>query len=195
MPSGRFYALCLASYAAGALVTAYYLVRWRTGADLRAQGSGTLGARNAALVLGKAGAVVVALVDLAKGVGVVLSARALGLEPAHGALAAACATCGHVWPPQLGFRGGKGASLAGGALIALDPAVAGLSLVVLALASALLGDTKRGGLVGFAAYPCIAFAWRGPGAAAWGQALLSGLVLVAHRKDLVPEHRGGGTTT
>ncbi|MCC6406522.1 MAG: glycerol-3-phosphate acyltransferase [Planctomycetes bacterium] len=193
MPSGRFVVLCLASYAAGALVTAYYLVRWRTGADLRAHGSGTLGARNAATVLGKSGGVAVALIDLAKGVATVLAARALGLEPAHGALAAACATCGHVWPPQLGFRGGKGAAIAGGALIALDPAVAGFALGVLALASAVLRDSKRGGLVGFAAYPCIAFAWRGPGVESWAQALLSGLVLFAHRNDVARERGVGGT--
>ncbi|MCE9593361.1 MAG: glycerol-3-phosphate acyltransferase [Planctomycetes bacterium] len=184
MPPGRLYALLLASYLLGALVTAYYVVRVRAGVDLRSQGSGTLGARNVGRVLGKGAAVAVALVDLAKGAGVVLIARSLELTPIHGALAACAAVCGHVWPPQLRFRGGKGAAIAGGALIALDPPVAGAALIVLALVSLLLRDTQRGGLAGFAAYPFLSFAWRGPSAGAWGACLLSALVLVAHRRDL-----------
>lgn len=184
MPPGRFFALCGASYVAGALVTAYYVVRATRGVDLRALGSGTLGARNAASVLGRSGGVLVALVDLAKGVLVVLAARALALSPELASAAAACAVAGHVWPPQLGFKGGKGAAIAGGALIAIDPLVALCALACLVAAVGVLRDTRVGGLVGFAAYPLIALAIRGASVATAGSALLVGLVLFAHRRDL-----------
>lgn len=184
MLPGRFFALCLAGYVAGAIVTAYYLVRACGGGDLRQRGSGTLGARNASRVLGRGGALGVALVDLGKGAAVVLAARALELTPVHACLAAACTVCGHVWPPQLGWRGGKGAAIAGGALIALDPAVAAAAIAVLVLASLAARGSSVGGLAGFAAYPLIAWGWRGASATSLGQALLAALVLVAHRRDL-----------
>ncbi|MCK6448809.1 MAG: glycerol-3-phosphate acyltransferase [Planctomycetes bacterium] len=184
MPPGRFFALCGASYVAGALVTAYYVVRAARGVDLRGLGSGTLGARNAASVLGRTGGALIALVDLAKGAAVVWIARALALPPLLACVAAACAVAGHVWPPQLGFKGGKGAAIAGGALIVLDPLVAICALVLLAAAAGLSRDTRLGGLAGFAAYPWIALAVRGASAAVLGSACLVALVLFAHRRDL-----------
>ena len=36
----------LAPYAVGCVATGYYLVRWRTGEDIRESGSGSTGARN-----------------------------------------------------------------------------------------------------------------------------------------------------
>jgi glycerol-3-phosphate acyltransferase PlsY len=184
MLSGRFLALCLVSYVAGALVTAYYAARLRSGVDLRVAGSGTLGARNASRVLGLRSAIAIACIDLAKGAASVLAARALALEPELGGVAALCAVCGHVWPPQLGWRGGKGAAIAGGALIALDTPSASAAIGVLLLASLALRDTKRGGLIGFAAFPWIALGARGCDAR-WGiETALIAVVLLAHRSDV-----------
>ncbi len=92
---------------------------WIAGAgDVRAIGSGSIGATNV-LRTGKlwaAGATL--LFDAAKGAAAVLLARAyLGQDAA---LAAALgAVLGHLFPVWLKFKGGKGIATAGGVLLAL----------------------------------------------------------------------------
>jgi len=42
----------VSAYLLGCCTTGYYLVRWRTGQDIRQLGSGSVGARNVSRVLG-----------------------------------------------------------------------------------------------------------------------------------------------
>jgi len=86
--------------------------------DLRAIGSGNIGATNV-LRTGNRGAAAATLVlDAAKGVVPVLVARvAFGEEAAQ--LAGLCAFLGHLYPVWLGFRGGKGVATFLGILLAL----------------------------------------------------------------------------
>lgn len=63
MNSTQLLALLLC-YAIGCVVTAWYVVKWRTGADLRTLHSGTTGARNAGRVLGRWGFAIIALLEL-----------------------------------------------------------------------------------------------------------------------------------
>jgi len=107
------------------------LVGFLRGVDLRAAGSGNIGATNAVRVLGAKWGIVVFLLDLLKAylpVRLAMSGWALGglPEPA-GALAVvgAMATLGHIFPVYLRFRGGKGVACALGVFTALMP-VAGL---------------------------------------------------------------------
>ena len=55
MLDGRALLLVLASYLLGCFVTGYYLVRWRTGEDVRRTGSGSAGASNVSRILGAGG--------------------------------------------------------------------------------------------------------------------------------------------
>jgi hypothetical protein len=112
------FALC--AYAAGCFSPGYYLFRWRRGGDIRARHSGSTGARNAGRELGRAGFAAVFLCDALKGAGVIGIARAFGLPPAWIPALAPCVVAGHIWPAQLGFRGGKGLVTALGAMIGLD---------------------------------------------------------------------------
>ena len=57
----------LGAYALGCFATGYYLVRSRTGRDLREIESGSVGARNVGRILGKAGYILTMLCDMAKG--------------------------------------------------------------------------------------------------------------------------------
>jgi hypothetical protein len=98
----------IAGYTLGCLNTGYYLVRVRTGRDLRAEGSGTAGATNAGRFLGRAGFGLALLGDLVKGSLAVGAALALGAGEAGAAAAAVGVVTGHIYPVQLGFRGGKG---------------------------------------------------------------------------------------
>jgi glycerol-3-phosphate acyltransferase PlsY len=134
------------SYLLGCFNTGYYLVRWRTGEDVRKHGSGNAGATNAWRVLG-AWAFAVALIgDAGKGALAVFLARWLtGGEPWAMALAIPFVVAGHIWPAQLRFRGGEGMATSFGAILALDPLVMGIICLV---ALVLILVTRNRALVG-----------------------------------------------
>ena len=75
--------------------------------DLRAIGSGNIGATNVLRTGNKAAAAATLLLDGGKGAVAVLVARALAGEPAA-MVAGFAAFLGHLFPVWLGFRGGKG---------------------------------------------------------------------------------------
>jgi len=87
--------------------------------DIRAIGSGNIGATNV-LRTGRRGlAAATLLLDAAKAAAaVLLTATVWG--PIWMPLAACCAVVGHCYTPWLGFKGGKGVASGLGALIALD---------------------------------------------------------------------------
>jgi acyl phosphate:glycerol-3-phosphate acyltransferase len=87
--------------------------------DLRAIGSGNIGATNVLRTGNKGAAAATLLLDAAKGGVAVLIARWLVAEDAA-QLAGLCAFLGHLWPVWLGFRGGKGVATFIGTLLALS---------------------------------------------------------------------------
>ena len=68
-------ALVIAAYLFGGFSSGYWLVRWRTGRDVRTHGSGGTGATNVGRILGRGGFMVVFLADMAKGAATVGLAR------------------------------------------------------------------------------------------------------------------------
>ena len=85
--------------------------------DVRAIGSGNIGATNVLRTGNKAAALATLLLDGGKGAMAVLLARALAGEDA-GQIAGAAAFLGHCFPVWLGFRGGKGVATFLGILLA-----------------------------------------------------------------------------
>ncbi len=125
---------CVAgSYLLGAVPFGVLLAR-AGGVDLRAVGSGNIGATNVARALGPGRGVVVFLLDAAKGAAPTLLARLFlaewcGVEPLLlAALCAVAAVLGHVFPVYLRFRGGKGVATGAGATVALAPAPAAIAV-------------------------------------------------------------------
>jgi acyl phosphate:glycerol-3-phosphate acyltransferase len=182
--NGAGAAAVVLAYAIGCVATGYYLVRWRTGWDVRAHGTGSSGATNAARVLGKPAFALVFAVDLAKGALAVALARWLSDDAAVTSLAAVAVTAGHVWPAQLGFRGGKGIATAWGAAWVYAPVVA--LLAAAAAGVAFLAGTRfvLSGLIAVAAAPLIAAALGVSGPVLAGIAAQAVLVLVAHRDNI-----------
>ena len=68
-----------AAYLLGGVSPGYWLVRLRTGEDVRTQGSGATGATNSARLLGRGGFALVLALDAVKGAIAVLSARLAGM--------------------------------------------------------------------------------------------------------------------
>jgi glycerol-3-phosphate acyltransferase PlsY len=110
----------LAGYAIGCACSGYYLVRLVSGEDIRRVGSGTAGATNVGRRLGPIGFAATFLLDCVKGVAVGWGTAHYGLGAAETSTAILAVVSGHVWPVQLGFRGGKGIATSLGAFAAYD---------------------------------------------------------------------------
>ena len=166
MPSELSLALAtVLAYLLGSIPFGVLLAR-RRGVDVREAGSGNIGATNVARTVGKRlGAVVLAL-DAAKGaapLGLFLYADlgiggpswtpiALGLAP----------IIGHCFSPWLGFAGGKGVATSLGVVLIVEPAVAGVAIVVFAAVYGIFRVASVASLTGAALIPPL-FWFFGPG--------------------------------
>ncbi len=113
--------LPVAAYLVGSFPTAYLLTRVQLGLDVRRLGSGNPGATNVLRVLGRWQGAVVLAVDAGKGMLAVAAGWLLGASPALLGAVALAAVLGHVFPPWLGFRGGKGVATGLGVFAPLAP--------------------------------------------------------------------------
>lgn len=177
----------LLAYLLGCFSTGYYLVRLRTGQDLRTMGSGATGGRNVARVLGTPGFLITGAGDLAKAVVAVAVPIWFGLGPVTIGAAIVAVTAGHIWPVQLGFRGGRGVA----PLVGSTALVAPLALAIGVLLGAVLVLVSRrlnlGGLAGVALTPFAALALGAPIPIAAGILGSVVLVVVAHRSNIRAE--------
>jgi len=177
----------LGAYLLGCFAIGYYLVRARTGKDIREIGSGSTGARNVGRVLGKPGFVLTAFGDFGKGALAVWSAREWTNNNHLAALAMLGVVAGHLWPAQLRFRGGKGAATSLGALLVFDYRIA-LTFAVLFLAGfAVMRKTVFPGMFAFACLPLASLWFNRDGLTATLVAVLSAIILLAHRRNLAEE--------
>lgn len=122
--------LLIGSYLLGSISWSYLIVRRLHGIDVRQVGSGNAGATNVLRISGTLPALVALVLDAAKGAVAVLAAQKLGAPgPVIGG-AALGSVVGHLFPLYHGFRGGKGVATATGALVALAPRPAALTVLV-----------------------------------------------------------------
>lgn len=132
LPALTWGLLCAAAFLSGSVPFGIIVARMK-GVDLRAIGSGNIGATNVGRALGRRWGVLVYVLDAGKGALPVLvageMARALGAPAAELAptvlwwwlAVAVCAVLGHMFTPLAGFRGGKGVATGSGALMAIYP--------------------------------------------------------------------------
>jgi glycerol-3-phosphate acyltransferase PlsY len=177
--------LAAASYVAGCFSTGYYLVRKRTGQDIRELGSGSTGARNAGRVLGRRGFWLTMAGDMAKGGLVVWLARALTGNDRVALLALLAVTAGHVWPAQLGFRGGKGVSTSLMGVLIYDWRLALIYCLFFAAAISVARRPVAVSLAGFALLPAASFWLGGDLPQTWEISVLAGMVILAHHRNVV----------
>ncbi|WP_033193268.1 glycerol-3-phosphate 1-O-acyltransferase PlsY [Citromicrobium sp. JLT1363] len=181
----------LIGYLLGSIPFGYLLTRAAGLGDVRAQGSGNIGATNVLRTGSKKLAAATLLLDLVKGLAPVLIARALFDQPdtmpaaALGPVPAAAlfAVIGHCFPVWLKFKGGKGVATNAGVCFGLAWPL-GLTYAIVWLG--VLGGVRISSLAGMAAVVCAAIA------AAVLQyealvpvlALIAALVLWLHRANI-----------
>ena len=153
MSSWTLLVLLVAGYLLGGFSAGFWLVRWRTGGDVRSQGSGSTGATNVGRVLGSGGFAAALLLDAAKGALVAGCARWLDVSAAWAFGVGLAVIVGHVWPIQLGFRGGKGVAPMLGAWLVLAPLALAPCLLAAVVALAGLRRWVIAGLCGLAVLP------------------------------------------
>ena len=142
--------LALGAYFLGSIPTAYILVRWVKGQDIRDGGSHNVGALNTYRQAGIPAGIAVLLVDMAKGVLAVVVPRLVGAEDWVLFLTTHLVVAGHNWPVFLNFRGGKGAAAIFGISMVIVPWLTAITAGPSILVMLLLRNVVLGAALGFA---------------------------------------------
>lgn len=113
-------------YVIASVPTAYLIVRWADGTDIRRMGSGNVGAMNSFEITGRRKlAIVVAVLDALKGLLAVQAAYVIGGKSVLvSAVAFLCIIVGHDFSVWIRFRGGRGLAPATGAIALIVPLAA-----------------------------------------------------------------------
>ncbi len=118
--------LSIVAYLFGAVPFGLLVAKSR-GVDIRAHGSGNIGATNVFRVIGKGWGIFTFTLDALKGfVPAFVFPRIAGLEAEWGVLFGMVAILGHSFPVYLRFKGGKGVATSAGMLLGVAPAAVGI---------------------------------------------------------------------
>ncbi len=147
----------LLGYFLGSLPIAFWFGALR-GRNLLKEGSGNPGALNAYRVLGPIPGLMVLFLDVFKGVLAVASGEGLAGNPLGGLVGGVGAVWGHAFSPWLLLQGGKALAPGIGVLLAVDPKLLLLALLLFALLYALSRRPYRAALATALALPLLAAA-------------------------------------
>jgi glycerol-3-phosphate acyltransferase PlsY len=157
----------LMAYLIGSIPSAIWVGRKFYGIDVREHGSGNAGATNVFRVLGKGPGTVVLLMDIIKGFLSVMLAYQMGYYFAEQGTQSSQMTgffpvafgvlsvVGHMLPIFAKFKGGKGVATLFGVIIALNPRVAGLALLVFVVVNIVTGYVSVGSLMAGLSIPVL----------------------------------------
>lgn len=129
----KYAAVILLGYLLGSSSMTWYLSKLKK-VNMRAGGSGNLGASNAVALMGWKAGILVGVHDIGKSILAVLLAQMLFPELVYaGAVAGVASVLGHIFPFYLKFKGGKGFASYLGMTIALNWKLAIVILLVVVL--------------------------------------------------------------
>jgi glycerol-3-phosphate acyltransferase PlsY len=178
------------AYLLGCIATAYYIVRLRTHQDIRQLGSGNVGGRNAGRVLGRSAFAIVAVGDALKGLIAALFARYLGVGEWAIMFVILAVLAGHIWPAQLGFKGGKGAATLIGALAGYNVMIALLVVGIFVVLFVILRSFTLAGLLALVLAPFALLLLGRPQMDSVVVAVPVLLVIFAHRENVRTKLQG-----
>lgn len=172
----------LGAYLIGSIPFGLLLTKAAGLGDVRAQGSGNIGATNVLRAGGKKLGAATLLLDLLKGLAAVLIARFAFGEVAV-PYAAVAAVLGHCFPLWLGFRGGKGVATNAGVAFGLAWP---LGLVYALVWLSMLAITRISSLAGMTAViaATVAAALLGYGDYIIALAVIAAIIIWLHRANI-----------
>ncbi len=183
--------LPLGAYALGSIPFGLLIARGFGHADIRAQGSGNIGATNVRRTAGNLPALLTLAGDALKGALPVWLAESLfpagpsGWIDFYLSLVAFCAFNGHLYPLYLrGGFGGKGVATAGGGLLAISPVALAVSLLVFVMSACWFNRSSAASLLTTGLLPLIV--WKSTESVVFvGWALLTfSLIAWRHRENI-----------
>lgn len=184
--------LLLAAYFIGGIPFGYLLVRWRTGEDVRAKGSGNIGATNVLRSSGRMLGIATLLLDIAKGwVAVWLMARFGSSEALWTSLAGIVVILGHAFPAVLKFQGGKAVASFVGAFLYLAPLPLLAITIVFVLVVAATRFISLGSIVGAGLFPLAVWMIDHPETPVVAVAAAGGLFIIWRHKGNIDRLRAG----
>ena len=181
--------LLVVAYLLGSLPFGLWLAR-SEGVDLRASGSGNIGATNVLRTTGSLLAAVVLALDSSKGAVAVWLAQLLSGEIEVMVVCAVAVVAGHMWPLWAEFRGGKGVATAAGAWMLLAPVAVVWSVVVFVSIVATTRYVSAGSIAAAAMVPVVTALLDGQASTSIGAVVLAALIVWRHRANLSRLMRG-----
>lgn len=180
------------AYFIGGIPFGYLLVKWRTGEDVRAKGSGNIGATNVLRSTGRALGVATLALDILKGwVAVWLMAKFGSAEPLWTALAGIFVILGHAFPAVLKFQGGKAVASFVGAFAYLAPLPLLAITIVFVLVVAATRFISLGSIVGAGLFPLAVWMIDHPETPVVVAALLGGVFIIWRHSANIERLRAG----
>ena len=176
--------LLIAAYLVGNLLTATVVGKLFYKQDIRVEGSGNPGARNAGRVLGKTAFTVVFLGDAFKCAIVVLTAKWMGMDEWLQLVCILVVMAGHIYPIVHKFRGGQGVSSFIGGMLAFNPLVVACFVVVFLVFYPFLRSFTLVGISAMALSPLFLFGMTREWPQTVAAIFVVALLLFVHRKDL-----------
>jgi glycerol-3-phosphate acyltransferase PlsY len=186
-----FLAVVLA-YLLGGIPFGYVLVRLTTGKDVRAGGSGNIGATNVLRTTGRAVAVATLLLDIGKGAAAVWIASILtSASPLWMSAAAVAVMAGHAYPLFLGFKGGKAVASFIGAFLVLTPLPLLAVLIVFVTVVAATRHISAGSILAAGTFPFGVWIILHPPLPVFVASLIAGVFIVVRHKSNIDRLRAG----
>lgn len=184
--------ILISAYLIGSIPFGYVIVRFKTGRDVRAMGSGNIGATNVLRTTGRLLGVVTLLLDIGKGFLAVWMAGRLSGGSADWMSAAALAVmAGHAFPVFLKFRGGKAVASFVGAFLCLAPGPLAAVLVVFVAVVAATRYISLGSIVGAAVLPLAVWLISHPSAPVVLASAAAGAFIIWRHKENIARLRAG----
>jgi glycerol-3-phosphate acyltransferase PlsY len=184
------YALVGIAYLLGSVPFGLLVVKATGGGDIRAAGSGNIGAANVARNAGAVAGVLTLLLDAGKGyLAVWLVSRETGGNNRWMIAAAAAAVVGHVFPVWLRFKGGKGVATGLGVMLPICWQAVAAAVAIWLLVVAFWRYSSLGSIFAAGAMPVLVYLFyeRGhapPTSVSLGTILIAALIIAKHRQNI-----------